>query len=368
MLVQSVKLQLVAILLVVGLVGCTTVPQEVDQPDPQVTVDVKAININTKPVDLNSIVANTPKTNPIVKPVTKPIARPPIVIQASVTPKPVTAAQSTTSPKTQVTAQPVVAAKPPVVSPQATPVSTSTVEAPSTQVTTVTSTIPPDLNKGIRPTDYKRFIPPQAFQYFPVVDREVKLYLSSFYKDNIHYFPALIEHESCISLTHSRCWNPKSRLKSAREEGAGLSQITRAYNPDGSIRFDVIEDLKRQHVTALKELSWENIYSRPDLQIRATVLLTKGNYTRTFNSNVDVFNHIAFMDASYNGGVGGFLKEQRACGLAKNCNPHVWFGNVENYCLKSKKPLYGGRSACTINRHHVHDVLHNRMSKYESFF
>ena len=47
MLVQSVKLQLVAISLVVGLVGCTTVPQVVDQPDPQATVDIKKITVNT---------------------------------------------------------------------------------------------------------------------------------------------------------------------------------------------------------------------------------------------------------------------------------------------------------------------------------
>lgn len=349
MLVRSVKLQLVAILMLSGLVGCTTVPQVVDQPDSQVTVDVKAININTKPVDLNSIVATTPKVIPATKTVTKTTVKPVVNTPVKVATTPV-------------------AAKPPAIKSEPTLVTKSATEPANTQVTNVTSTIPPDLNKGIRPTDYKRYIPPQAFQYFPVVDKEVKLYLSSFYKDNIHYFPALIEHESCISLTHSRCWNPKSRLKSAREEGAGLSQITRAYNPDGSIRFDVIEDLKRQHATALKELSWNNIYSRPDLQIRAMVLLTKGNYTRTFNTNVDAFNHIAFMDASYNGGVGGFLKEQRACGLAKNCNPHVWLDNVEKYCLKSKKPLYGGRSACDINRHHVHDVLHNRMPKYEPFF
>ena len=36
---------------------------------------------------------------------------------------------------------------------------------------------------------------------------------------------ALIEHESCISLTHSRCWNAASRLKTEKEEGAGLGQF-----------------------------------------------------------------------------------------------------------------------------------------------
>ena len=187
MLVQSVKLELVAISLVVGLVGCTTVPQEVDQPDPQVTVDIKKVTVNTKPVDLNSIVANAPKTNPIVKPVTKPIARPPIVVQASVTPKPKVV---TKVPATKET----------------TPVSVaSKVSEP---------------NKGIKPSDIKRYIPVQASNHLPTLKKETDYYFPTLtFK---HYFGGLIEQESCISLTHSKCWNPKSSLKTKREEGAGL--------------------------------------------------------------------------------------------------------------------------------------------------
>ena len=37
--------------------------------------------------------------------------------------------------------------------------------------------------------------------------------------------PALIEQESCISLTHSKCWNSASRLKTEKEEGIGLGQF-----------------------------------------------------------------------------------------------------------------------------------------------
>lgn len=39
------------------------------------------------------------------------------------------------------------------------------------------------------------------------------------------YVGGLIEHESCISLTHSRCWNSAARLKTEKEEGAGLGQF-----------------------------------------------------------------------------------------------------------------------------------------------
>jgi len=75
----------------------------------------------------------------------------------------------------------------------------------------------------------------------------------------------------------------------------------------------------------------------------------------------------AFADAAYNGGLGGVDHERRACKLASWCDPNRWFDNVEKLCLKSKVALYGNRSACDINRHHVRDVLLNRSAKYLAY-
>ncbi len=178
----------------------------------------------------------------------------------------------------------------------------------------------------------------------------------------------MIEHESCITLTHSKCWNSASRLKSAREEGAGLGQITRAYRADGSIRFDALAELRQKHPLALAELSWYNVYNRPELQIRAVILKSRDNYKYYLPFSETELDAIAFGDAAYNGGIGGLDNERRACKLAGSCNHKKWFGNVENYCLKSKAVLYGNRSACDINRHHVKDVLLIRSDKYKRFF
>lgn len=76
----------------------------------------------------------------------------------------------------------------------------------------------------------------------------------------------------------------------------------------------------------------------------------------------------AFADAAYNGGVGGVNKERRACKMSSTCDPSKWFGNVEHFCMKSKVPLYGNRSACDINRHHVTDVLQTRAPKYRMLY
>ena len=171
---------------------------------------------------------------------------------------------------------------------------------------------------------------------------------------------ALVEQESCISLRHSRCWNPSARLKTSREEGAGMGQITRAYRADGSLRFDSLEGLRRQYGAAMGELSWGNVYTRPDLQLRGIVLMSR-DAARPFRAASAM---LAFGDAGYNGGVSGVQKERRACALTDGCDAGQWFGNVEAHCLKSRQPLYGGRNACDINREHVHNVFLVRAAKY----
>jgi hypothetical protein len=168
-------------------------------------------------------------------------------------------------------------------------------------------------------------------------------------------------------LTHSRCWNSKSRLRSQREEGAGLGQITRAFKADGSVRFDALTELKQKHPLALSELTWYNVYNRPELQIRAVVLKMQDNYTYYHKYSVESREAYAFADAGYNGGLGGVDSERRACKLSSWCDPDKWFDNVEKLCLKSKAALYGNRSACDINRHHVKDVLLTRSSKYTPY-
>jgi hypothetical protein len=148
-------------------------------------------------------------------------------------------------------------------------------------------------------------------------------------------------------------------LKTKREEGAGLGQLTRAYYPDGRLRFDALQEM-RDTYSSLGELSWNTIYTRPDLQIRAVVLKSKSDY-QNFRNTKEPF---AFTDSAYNGGVEGVNKDRRLCGMTTGCNPQLWFGNVELTCTKSRQPIYAGRSACDINRHHVVDVLKNRSSKY----
>lgn len=210
------------------------------------------------------------------------------------------------------------------------------------------------------------YIPERAFKYLPTVMEESSR-LFPYFKSPA-YFGALIEHESCISLKSKRCWSPKSRLKTRREEGAGLGQLTRTWRRDGRIRFDKLSELRRRYKRELGELSWENIYFRPDLQIKAIILLWKENYDKLKNLIPGEIDKLAMSDLAYNAGLGRVYKDRRLCKIKKNCDPDKWFDNVEKTCTASKRKIYGNRSACDISRHHVRDVIITRYPKYYEWY
>ncbi len=213
--------------------------------------------------------------------------------------------------------------------------------------------------------DEKTFIPPKAFAYKDMVKTEIDKHFPDI--PTYYYVPSLVEHESCAWLTSKTCWDAKAQLKTAREEGAGLSQTTRTYNKDGTIRFDTLSDMRRQYKKELGELAWSNIYSRPDLQIRSLVLMTRDNYKKLYAVS-DNIERLKMTDSAYNGGYGSVVKKRRACGLSANCNPQVWTGNVGAQCLGMTTPIYGKRSACDINKHHVANVFDIKLPKYTKYY
>ena len=167
---------------------------------------------------------------------------------------------------------------------------------------------------------------------------------------------AQVEKETCITLKHARCWSPRAELKTARENGIGLGQITRAYNADGSIRFDKQAELREQHA-ALRDWTWERRYE-PERQTLALVLMNRSEFARFTSlaaTQVDVWSMTL---AAYNGGTGAVLKDRLLCQRAPSCDPRRWAGHVELHSTKSRKPWNGyGQSAYDINRGYVRRVL-----------
>lgn len=180
------------------------------------------------------------------------------------------------------------------------------------------------------------------------------------------FLAAQVEKESCITLRHSRCWNPRAELKTSREYGFGFGQITRAYRADGSVRFDKFSELKAAHAS-LRDWTWENRYDAR-YQLLALVEMDKSIYGRQRGA-ASVLDRLAFTLSAYNGGESGLLQDRRLCGNTKGCDQSRWFSHVENTSLKSRKAVAGyGQSFFSINRGYVREIIYDRRLKYEPYF
>lgn len=211
--------------------------------------------------------------------------------------------------------------------------------------------------------DVKTYIPEKAWSMrddlYISIERNIKEL------PDYNFVPALIEHESCISLKYSRCWNPNSTLSNSREHSVGFFQIAKTYDKHGNVSMDTLRALKNKYKTQLKDLTWANIVNRPDLQLEAGTLLIKDNWNYFRNKIPDPMERMHFVDAAHNSGAGNVNSDIRACSLVAGCDPTKWFGHVEKTCTRSKVAISQyKRSPCEINRNHVTDVFKVRKLKY----
>lgn len=172
-----------------------------------------------------------------------------------------------------------------------------------------------------------------------------------------------VEQESCINLKHKKCWNPTAELKTDREYGFGLGQITIAYNKDGTERFNNFKELKKLDKD-LSSWKWENRFDVGS-QFLALIALDKSLYSKLPTPILGEDNRLAFVLAAYNGGLGGTLQDRRLCTAQLGCNPNIWFYNVELYSMKQKTKIKGyGKSFFDINREYPKNILQTRRQKY----
>lgn len=218
---------------------------------------------------------------------------------------------------------------------------------------------------GVAAQDARTYVPTGARTFAPVLVLEQRA-----------YWPAMpepwtlagqVEQESCISLKHSKCWNPRAELKTSREYGFGFGQITVAYRANGSERFNKFNELKAEH-EALRSWDWDTRYD-PHLQLRAIVLMDLSLWRR-IPPAATVPDHLAFMLSAYNGGVSSVLRDRRLCDNTDHCDPARWFKNVADHSIKSRVPQrgYGGQSWFSINRDYVYNVLVIRRGKYRVYW
>lgn len=173
-------------------------------------------------------------------------------------------------------------------------------------------------------------------------------------------FAAQIQQETCPSLRSKKCWSPTAELKTEREYGFGLGQLT--VTP----KFNNFNEAKKLS-PELKDWTWENRYNA-EYQIRTMVLMDKFAHGKLAWAKND-HERMAMTFSSYNGGLGGVLSDRTVCRATPGCDPAVWFGHIENTSKKMKVPVSGyGQSFFQINRGYVRNVLGSRRDRYREYF
>ena len=202
-------------------------------------------------------------------------------------------------------------------------------------------------------------IPPNAVQYVPVVMAEIRQYWPTIVEPAFIF--AQVEQETCPSLKHKKCWNPKTEninQKNNAEYGWGLGQLTNTN------KYNNFEEVTHKYA-GLKTWKWEDRFN-PTYQIRTLIYMDKNSY-QVFK-NAEELNRFAFALSAYNGGLGGVLTDRKYCAQFKECDPEIWEGHVETHSRKARTNLGGYRiSAYQINREYVYNIMNVRFQKYQAF-
>lgn len=200
-------------------------------------------------------------------------------------------------------------------------------------------------------------LPKNAIKYIDILKEEQNKYWRDIPIRST--LAAQVEQETCYSLKSKKCWNPNSELKTSREYGFGLGQIT--ITPS----FNNFNEARKLDIT-LRNWEFSNRYD-PRMQLRSMVLMDRNLYIKLIGMVNDKTESLAMSFSAYNGGLSGVLQDRRLCSSIKGCDPSKWFNHVELHSLKSKNKKHGyGLSFYEINRDYVRNVMYLRRYKYKS--
>jgi len=173
----------------------------------------------------------------------------------------------------------------------------------------------------------------------------------------------MVEQETCSSL--EKCWNSNTELKTSREYGVGLGQLTIAYDKYGNERFNSFLEAKKKY-SELASWRWSDRYNAV-YQLTFVVLEIKSLYYQfslLFGSEADIY---AASFVGYNAGVKTVLNRLVMCRVS-GCKSDTWFNGLEDNHLKNEEVLLYGQMLYLRRNFYPRQIIYVRAAKYENYF
>ena len=196
-------------------------------------------------------------------------------------------------------------------------------------------------------------MPEAARVWLPVLQQEAQSRWPQMQRVDV--LAGQIEAETCLTLRHRFCWSPRAELKTPREYGVGLGQLT------VTARFNAFDEARLLE-PALRGWRWQDRYDGRR-QIIALIAMMRRNARYFEAASPD--DRIAFALSAYNGGLGGLTRDKQMCAALPGCDYRRWFGHVELHSFRARTKSAGyGRSFFQINRDYVRSILTVRAARY----
>lgn len=173
-----------------------------------------------------------------------------------------------------------------------------------------------------------------------------------------------LPHIPCGQVEQESSWKERATLKTSRELGRGLTQMTIAYRPDGSERFNIYREAVKWR--ALRAWDWRNDPYNVQYQLAFLVLQDRANFTAMTPFFRDDTERWKASLVSYNAGQGRVLA-RRAVAVSRGIPTDRWTGGLDGaHGPQEDKLLYGRPLWKAVNEYPV-KVL-QRSEKYRSLF
>lgn len=223
------------------------------------------------------------------------------------------------------------------------------------KVQPATTALPVVRKAPVAPSVVVSRLPGDSALLLPILKSEIDTYWPDIY---LREFPAgVIDQESN--------WKMKAALRTSREFGCGLAQFTIAYNANGSVRFNALEETKALD-KSLSGWTLKDCYNER-YQLRAVTLKLKLHAKQCDSMMIDSVNALKCAGGMYNGGAGSVAKRQRLCRAKAGCDFKVWDNHLDKQCPQSNAKVEGyGESFCQINSKYPGRVF-QRMIKFKGY-